>query len=69
MVVNVILQWSTGDPSLSVTADDDVVAVTVDPRVSDGQMVRACSELGELGPTVLEAWRQRVGLRSARAAR
>lgn len=62
MAVSVDLVWSEGDPCLSATAVGDDLHAVVDVRLSEAQVVTACSRMGEPGQEVLQAWRARVGL-------
>lgn len=60
--VQVDLQWSDGEPMLSVTENAHGLYVVADVRLSEPQVERACADLGDIGPAVAVAWRGRVGL-------
>lgn len=62
MNVQVDLEYSDGDPSLSVTESDDGVRAVIDVRLSEAQVDRACATLGDVGDAVALAWRERMGL-------
>lgn len=62
MAVKVDLEWSEGDPCLSITPEGDDLHAVVDVRLSEAQVLHACRSLGETGTQVLEAWRAKVGL-------
>ena len=64
MAVKVDLEWSEGDPCMSVTESENGIHAMVDVRLSQAQVELACAELGDAGPAVLGAWRARVGLAS-----
>jgi len=62
MNVEVMLHWHDGDPAFEVTTMEGRLVIRADPRLSDGQVQRACEQLGEWGPRAHAAWQRVVGL-------
>lgn len=60
--VFVELEWSDGEPILSVTEGAGGLHVVADVRLSEAQVEHACADLGDFGPAVAGAWRGRIGL-------
>ena len=61
--VEVRIEWqSEGAPMLVMDSTDGAHVMVVDPRLSERQVQRAIVELGGLGPVVLGAWRERLGV-------
>lgn len=64
-MVKVTLDW-TGDRSLIVRPVGNVVHVVAHPELSEKQVVTASQQLGKIGPVVVDAWRQALGITAAR---
>lgn len=62
MSVRVELQWSEGEPSMSVSDGPDGLIARIDPRLSESQVRAACAELDGSGDAVYDRWQQTVGL-------
>lgn len=62
MAVSVQWEWSD-DPTLVVEKSLDGLVVRAHPGLSEPQVRRACTELGDHGPAVYEAWGRAMGLK------